>query len=154
MNKVRLPLEFERWKHAITIPPDFPCIETMRYSVEAWKTARSFYLSIAEAVRWERSFRRRAFGLENGKGRSLPSSPEDLIGKEFLAETLADQYRGADKSLAQHQQLPAEFRIIHPGDNARRILQLIGYQVKNHCRDGLRSRQSMFLPAYRYIEAA
>jgi len=49
-------------------------------------------------------------------------------------------------SLEQHQRLPVEFRIVDPTDSARHILQLIGHQVKHRCRDGVRSRQSNFLP--------
>ena len=153
-NKVRLPLEFERWKHAITIPPDFPSLEVMRYYVDAWATARDLYLSVGEAVRWERRLRRRSTNIASGKARFKPTDDEDPIGKEFIADTLAANFKGVEFSLRKHLELPPEFQIIKPEDDARRVLQVIGYQVKHRCRDGVRSRQSMFKPEWMFEHAA
>ncbi len=143
---IRLPLQFERWKHAITVPPDFPSLEIMDYSVQAWATARDLYMSVHEAVIWERRQRRRAAMLLNPASKTYPKDPQDAIGQEWIAGTLADHFKGAAMSLEQHAKLPPEFRLINPEDNAREILRLIGHQVKNRCRDGVRSRQSMFKP--------
>jgi hypothetical protein len=153
-NKVRLPLEFERWKHAITIPPDFPSLGVMRYYIDAWATARNLYQSVGEAVRWERRFRRRTARIASGEACFVPLEDDDPIGKDFLVGTLAAHFKGAELSLEKHSRLPPEFQIVRRGDNARRILQVIGYQVKHRCRDGVRSRDSMFKPQRMLEQAA
>jgi hypothetical protein len=146
-NIIRLPLQFERWKHAITIPPDFPSLEVMQYSVEAWATARDLYLSVKEAVKWERLQRDRARMLLDPTSQTRPKDPDDTIGQDFIADTLAANFRDVSTHLEKHQKVPPEFQLIQPTDDVRHILRLIGHQVKHHCRDGVRSRQSMFKPA-------
>jgi hypothetical protein len=144
-NIVRFPLDFERWKHAITIPADFPSLEVMDYYTQAWFTARDLYISVAKAVEWERLHRRRKAGLLAGTSVARPRNPEDVISEEYIAGTLADYFKGASRLLEQHQRLPQEFRLIQEGDNARAILHTIGHQVRHQCQDGLRGRGSRFV---------
>jgi len=143
---VRFPLQFERLKHAITIPSNFPTLEVMHYRVESWVTARRLFDSIQDAVSSERQRRNRRQRLAAGVAGLIPKDTLDSIAEEYYADTLAANFRGVAMNLELHQKVPKEFRIVEPTDNAREILRLLGYQVKHRCRDGIRSRHSNFLP--------
>lgn len=144
-NIVRFPLAFERWKHAVTIPPDFPSLEVMDYYTQAWFTARDLYVSVAKAVKWERYRKRRRERLLDGTSAARPRDPEDVIAEEYIAGTLAEHFKGAAQSLEQHWRLPREFHMINEKDTARDILRMLGHQIKHGCQDGLRARQSRFV---------
>ncbi|HEX7368143.1 MAG TPA: hypothetical protein VF261_00620, partial [Candidatus Saccharimonadales bacterium] len=143
-NKVRWPWGFERWKHRLMIPSDFPDLETMHMSVEAWHSAESLFESIIEATRLEKLRRNRRDSLRTGTGRARPRFADDREAEGYFVEALADKSKGVALGLERHVRIPAAYRFIEPGDTVRDVARKLSFMKKYGCRDGITGRQLHF----------
>src|SRR5882757_10879278 len=93
-NIIRLPLTFERWKHALTIPADFPSLEAMGHSVRAWSSAQGLFESIQSSVNLERLRRNRQTMLASGRSSIKPRYDDDRDSEACIVDSLAANFRG------------------------------------------------------------
>lgn len=131
IHKVRIPLQFERWLHTVTIAPEIPDPEMMRVRVDAFQRARLIYKKAHDTVREERLlYQRRRQVARNPDVSRFVVDGVDVASEAYFSETINLAFDALLHHLEDHERIPPEHRLFDPSQAPHTIATELGRIVE------------------------